>query len=86
MICEFLRSREDDTTGERGTSTKEHRLVEFQQRRGERITPDDLVDQIELSNNKRAVEKRKYRAKLKEKRDYENYLKEIRENIRKGKT
>ena len=82
-ICDFLRER--DTTREWGTSVKEFKLIEFQQRLGEKITPDDLVEQVEYSQWKRAMEKRKYRAKLKEKKDYENYLREMREKKRRGK-
>ena len=63
--------------GEWGRNIKEIRLVEFQQWIGNKITPDDLVDKIEYSQNKRAVEKRKYRAWLKQKQDYENLLKEM---------
>ena len=70
--------------GEWGTSVKEYWLYEFQQRLGEKITPDDLVDQVELSQNKRAVEKRKYRARLKEKKDYENYIKEMKNRAKKN--
>ena len=68
--------------GEWGGSIKEIRLIDFQQRIGAKITPDDLVDKIALSQKKRAVEKRKYRAKLKEKQDYENLLKELREQAK----
>lgn len=70
--------------GEWGTSTKEYRLVDFQQRLGEKITPDDLVDQAEYSQSKWAVDKRKYREWLKEKKDYENLLKEMREQAKKN--
>lgn len=68
--------------GEWGTSVKEFGLLEFQQRVGAKITPDDLVDQIEYSQNKRAVEKRKYREWLKQKQDYENLLKEMKEKAK----
>jgi hypothetical protein len=70
--------------GEWGTSTKEYRLVDFQQRLGEKITPDDLVDQVEYSQSKWAVDKRKYREWLKEKKDYENLLREMREQAKKN--
>ena len=84
-ICEFIRSRDwGDATREWWASVKEFGLYEFQQRLGEKITPDDLVEQVELSQNKRAVDKRKYRKKLKEKKDYEDYLREIREKMRKA--
>lgn len=71
--------------GEWGRSTKEIGLVEFQQWIGNKIEPDDLVDKVVLSESKRAVEKRKYRAKLKEKKDYENLLKSMREQARNNK-
>ena len=87
MILEFLRSRdggEDDSMGERGASTKEYKLVEFQQRLGERITPDDLVDQIAYSENPKSMRQQRWREGLKEKKDYENLLKEMRENAKKS--
>ena len=68
--------------GEWGTDIKKFGLLEFQQRLGEKITPDDLVEKVELSQSKRAVDKRKYRKKLKEKKDYENYLREMRDKMR----
>ena len=83
MICEFLRSRETDTMGEWGTSTKEYRLVDFQQRIGAKITPDDLVDTKILSQNPKSVRQRRRREGLKEKKDYENLLKELKENAKK---
>ena len=70
--------------GEWGTSVKEYWLCEFQQWLTAKITPDDLVDQVELSQNKRAIEKRKYRARLKEKKDYENYIKEMKKRAKKN--
>jgi len=45
MILKFLRSRdggEDDSMGERGASTKEYKLVEFQQRLGEQIPNENI--------------------------------------------
>lgn len=66
--------------GEWGTSTKEYRLVEFQQRIGRKITPDDLVDTKILSNNPKSVRQRKRREWVKKKKDYEDLLKRLREN------
>lgn len=66
--------------GEWGTSTKEYRLVEFQQRIGKKITPDDLVDTKILSNNPKSVRQRKWREWVKKKKDYEDLLKRLREN------
>lgn len=66
--------------GEWGTSTKEYRLVEFQQRIGRKITPDDLVDTKILSNNPKSVRQRKWREWVKKKKDYEDLLKRLREN------
>jgi hypothetical protein len=80
MILEFMRGREADTMGEWGTSTKEYRLVEFQQRIGRKITPDDLVDTKILSNNPKSVRQRKWREWVKKKKDYEDLLKRLREN------
>lgn len=71
--------------GEWGTSTKEYRLIDFQQRIGKKITPDDLIDKVALSQEKWAVDKRKYRAKLKEKKDYEDLLKQMREEAKNNK-
>ena len=70
--------------GEWGTSTKEYRLVDFQQRLGEKITPDDLVDQIAYSENPKSMRQQRWREGLKEKKDYENLLKEMRENAKKS--
>lgn len=70
--------------GERGTSTKEYRLVDFQQRIGGKITPDDLVDTKLLSQNPKSVRQRKRRKGVKQKKDYENLLKELRENAKKN--
>ena len=76
-ICEFM--RETDTVGEWGRSIKEIRLVEFQQRVGKRIPPED---EEWLSQTVEAKKKRKYRAKLKEKKDYEELLRTLRENAK----
>lgn len=84
LILQFLRSRETDTSREWGTSTKEFRLVDFQQWIGKQITPDDLVDNVLKSQWKWAVAKRKYRAKLKEKADYEAVLNQMREDAKKN--
>ena len=84
-ICEFLRSREDDTTREWGTSIKEYRLIEFQQRLGERIPDEDIEEKYSkpFSTNENTLKSRRKREKLKEKIDYENLLKELRENAKK---
>lgn len=79
LICEFM--RESDPMGEWGRSIKEIGLVEFQQRIGAKITPDDLVDQIAYSQNPRSISQQKWRKK---KRDYENLLRELRENAKKN--
>jgi len=57
--------------------------MEFQQWVGKKVVPDEFVDQIEYSQSKRAISKRKYRNKLKEKKDYENFLREMREEAKK---
>ena len=77
-ICEFL--READTLGEWTRSIKEIGLIEFQQRIGRKIPPEDEEG---LSQTKEAIKKRHYRARLKEKKDYENLLRELRENAKK---
>ena len=74
--------RESDPMGEWGRSIKEIGLIEFQQRIGAKITPDDLVDKIELSQNPRSISQRKWRHKMKEKKDYEDLLKSLREQAR----
>lgn len=70
--------------GEWGTSIKEFGLLEFQQRVGGKITPDDLVDQIAYSENPKSMRQRKWRQWLKEKKDYEDLLKQMRENAKKN--
>lgn len=70
--------------GEWGRSIKEIRLIEFQQRIGAKITPDDLVDTKLLSQNPKSIRQRKWREGLKQKEDYENLLREMRENAKKG--
>ena len=82
MICEFLRAK--DSTREWGTSVKEFGLLEFQQRIGGKITPDDLVDTKLLSQNPKSIRQRKRREWVKQKKDYENILKELRENAKKN--
>lgn len=69
--------------GEWGRNIKEISLMEFQQWVGKKVVPDEFVDQIEYSQSKRAISKRKYRNKLKEKKDYENFLREMREEAKK---
>lgn len=68
--------------GEWWASVKEYWLVEFQQWIGRKITPDDLVDTKLLSQNPKSVRQRRWREKLKDKKDYENLLKELRENAK----
>lgn len=68
--------------GERGTSVKEYRLLDFQQRVGSKITPDDLVDQIAYSQNPKSMRQQRRRQKVKEKRDYENLLREMKERAK----
>ena len=74
MICEFLRRREwkADTLGEWGWSIREVSLLEFQQRIGAKIPPED---EEWLSQTKEAIKKRKYRAKKKQ--EYEDLLKKM---------
>lgn len=67
--------------GEWGRSIKEISLVEFQQWIGSKITPDELVDQIAYSQNPKSIRQQRRRKK---KRDYENLLKELRENAKKN--
>lgn len=71
--------------GEWGTSTKEYRLVDFQQWIGRQITPDDLIGTITLSNNPKSVRQRKWREKKKKKKDYEDRLNQMREEARRKK-
>ena len=66
--------------GEWEPNTREFKLVEFQQRIGGKIPPED---EEWLSQTKEAIKKRNYRARLKEKKDYENLLKELKEKARK---
>lgn len=61
--------------GEWGRSVKEISLIEFQQWICAEIPPEDEEG---LSQTKEAIKKRRYRAKLKEKKDYENFLREMR--------
>ena len=74
MICEFLRRREwkADALGEWGWSIREISLLEFQQRIGSKIPPEDEEG---LSQTKEAIKKRKYRAKKKQ--EYEDLLKKM---------
>jgi len=71
--------------GEWGRSIKEIGLFEFQQRLGKKIVPDDQVDQIELSQNHFSVNQRNWRHRVKEKKDYENLLKDLKEQAKKKK-
>ena len=80
MICEFLREHWDNSLGECWASVREFGLLEFQQRVWEKIPPEDEEG---LSQNKEAIKKRNYRARLKQKKDYENLLKELKENAKK---
>lgn len=82
LILEFLRSRETDTMGEWGTNTKEFRLVEFQQWIGGKITPDELVDTKLLSQKPKSIRQRKWREGLKQKKDYEDLLRKLREDAK----
>lgn len=65
--------------GEWGASTKEYKLVEFQQRVWAKVPPEDEEG---LSMKPKSVRQRKWRAKLKEKRDYEDYIKQIKEQAK----
>lgn len=53
--------------------------MEFQQRIGAKIPPEEEEG---LSQNKEAIKKRKYRARLKEKKDYENLLEEMKKRVK----
>lgn len=66
--------------GEWEPNTRELKLIEFQQRIGGKIPPEDEEG---LSQTKEAIKKRNYRARLREKKDYENLLKELKEKARK---
>ena len=63
--------------GEWGRSIKEISLIEFQQRIGARIPPED---EEWLSQTKEAIKKRRYRAK--KKKDYEELLRQMRKGAR----
>ena len=85
MICEFLRSRETDSMGEWGTSIKELGLLEFQQRVGSKIIPEEEELPDWPSNSFRARKKRRLRENQKlRKEDYEEYLRQMRERARKN--
>lgn len=73
--------------GERGTSTKEYRLVDFQQRLGEQIPTEEDEDMYRkpLSTNKNTINDRnKKLKKLMTKQDYQEYLREMREYAKKN--
>ena len=61
--------------GEWGRCVKEISLLEFQQWIGKKIPPED---EEWLSQTKEAIKKRNYRARLKEKKDYEELLRQMR--------
>ena len=67
--------------GEWGRGIKEISLLEFQQRIGRKIPPED---EEWYSQTVEARKKRKYRAKLKEKKDYEELLRQMKERQRKS--
>jgi len=72
--------------GERGASTKEYKLVEFQQRLGEQIPNENIEMPDWPSQTFRAKKKRRLRANQKlRKEDYEEYLRQMRERARKNK-
>lgn len=72
--------------GEWGTSTKEYRLVDFQQRVGGKIPTEENDEYNEpFSTNENTLKSRKKRErKKKEKQDYENLLREMREKAKKN--
>lgn len=61
--------------GEWGRNIREISLLEFQQWIGKKIPPED---EEWLSQTKEAIKKRNYRARLKEKKDYEELLRQMR--------
>lgn len=73
--------------GEWGTSTKEYRLIDFQQRVGAKIPLEDVEERYSkpFSTNKNTLKSRKKRERLKEKKDYEELLRELREEAKKKK-
>jgi len=66
--------------GEWGRCVREISLLEFQQWVGKKIPPED---EEWYSQTVEAKKKRKYRAKLKEKKDYENLLRQMKARARK---
>ena len=88
MICEYIREQcwEEDELGEWGTSVKEYWLMGFQQRVGSKI-PTEEEEQYHkpFTTNINSLKSRRRRAnkKLRERQDYENYLKEMRLNYKK---
>lgn len=69
--------------GEWGRSIKEIRLIEFQQRVGKKIIPEDEEMPDWPSNTFRARKKRRLRENQKlRKEDYEEYLRQMREKER----
>ena len=65
--------------GEWGPSVKEYSLYHFQCRIGAKIPPEDEEG---LSMKPTSVRQRKRRAKLKKKADYEQYIRDMRKNVR----
>lgn len=73
--------------GERGTSTKEYKLVEFQQRLGKKIPTeeDEEMYREPFSTNKNTINSRnKKLKKLMSKEDYEEHLRNMREYAKKN--
>ena len=66
--------------GEWGRNIREISLLEFQQWIWAKIPPED---EEWYSQTVEAKKKRKYRAKLKEKKDYENLLRQMKARARK---
>ena len=83
MICEYIREQcwEEDELGEWRTSVKEYWLMGFQQRIGKKIPKEDEEG---LSMEKWAVEKRRYREKLRQK-SYDEYISDLKKMRDKNK-
>ena len=85
MICEYIREwnsreydREEDELGEWGTSVEKLSLLGFQQRIGRKIPSEEEEEYAKpYSTNKNTLKSRRRRAN-KKKREYEDYIKQLR--------
>lgn len=78
-ICEFLRAT--DSTREWGRSIKEISLLEFQQWIGAKIPPEE---EEWLSQKPESIRQRKWRQWVKQKKDYEELLRQMRAEAKNG--